>query len=130
MAPQGQDEQGLRPIEINIQPTEGDNRPAITDPSNAPGTVPHINEIPGGDIMPPEPTTREIEAGANSSVAYFEDATGQSFPPGPMGEKAANILYRLNVERENWSEAMERDSRASLQMLFPDVGGSRINGPL
>ncbi len=82
------------------------------------------------DDMPAQLTARDVEQGALETVTWYEDAIGKKFPDGPMGEEAARILYDLNVERQDWTQAQEDDARATLQTLYPDNGGSREHGPL
>ena len=82
------------------------------------------------DQIPAQPTAREIEAGAIQAAAFYEDATGAKFPAGGVDEETAKLLYQLNLQRQQWTDSMENDARATLQLLYPDVGGSKQHGPL
>lgn len=104
-------------------------QPATDASMPADGLQP-LDDAPGGNIVPFEPTPREVEEGANESVVFYEDATGKRFPDEPMDEETARVLYDLHVQRQDWTQAMEDDARATLQLIYPNVGGSKTNGPL
>lgn len=103
---------------------------ATPDPGMQADEVHRIDEAPTGHDVPVEPTPREIQAGANKALALYEEYQGKKLSDGPMDEEAQRILYEIHEERQGWTEAMERDARAALQLLYPDVGGSKVNGPL
>ena len=80
--------------------------------------------------LPVEPTAREIEAGVNAQIEYFKECVGLPISTESLDEETQRVLYELHEQRQGWTRALEADARAALQAAFPDVGGSRVHGPL
>jgi len=129
MASQSEGDEKLRdePVERRIE--RRTTTPPIHD-VNPPFRLHDLDDDSRGNRDPDGPTPGEIQDGANATIAFFEDATSRRIPKEGVDEEAARILHEYDVSRAGWSESMERNARMALQALFPDVGGSKVYGPL
>lgn len=127
------------PSESNIQSRDGEahqpiERRKVPQPPEKPSgearELRRLHEDASLNIVPDEPNPREIEAGANQALAFFQEYTGGEPLTTPMDEETQRIFYALHQQREGWSDAVEANARTALQVLYPDVGGSRAHGPL
>lgn len=128
--PQSQSNQEHRDRKTDTRLEEGDLSRPTTDVSLPARQVRRFDDDANHDVLPVEPGPREIETGANEEALLFQSYTGQKIPPGTMDETTRRILYELHTKRKGWTEALEDDARASLQLVYPDVAGSREHGPL
>lgn len=109
-------------------PTEQDWAAVV--PGMPPPAVQNFYETPEHDRRSAQPTAREIEDGAIQEATLYDDYTGANISQTPMDEKTKRILFALHNQRKGWSKSMADDAGAALQLLYPDVGGSKVNGPL
>lgn len=127
------------PREVHEEPRHNDTKEETTNPQlhphpNRPGlaTTAIPDNVPNAenDFMPTEPTAKDIEEGANETLAFLHDTTGRTINMESMDSDIEHILYEINRQRKQWSAPMESDARAALQSLYPDNGGSKRHGPL
>lgn len=121
-------EPGYEPTDQYIEGREVDSK--SRDFSTSTTELRPIHETTERDQVPLEPSATEIENGAMEAAALVEEYTGKKLPPEPMDEETKRILYEIHRSRQAWTPSMERTARCTLQTLFPDIGGSRVNGPL
>lgn len=130
MEPQSQGDEELRPREPKGKTAMRQTVAPLADPGDQARRLRRFDDDPRGNIVADGPTPREIESGANASIAFYEDATGRKFPEGAVDEETSRILWQHDVSRAGWTERDEADARMALQSLYPDVGGSKTHGPL
>lgn len=130
MVSQSESEPGNWLEEIKERSTKREVPTDVVGLKPTPERLRRHDDIAGGDIMPVEPSTRDIEAGSYAARAFFEDATGKRFSEETMDKESQRILYDLNLQRESWSASMETDFEMQIQSIFPDNGGTAVHGPL
>lgn len=104
--------------------------PDVGKPSPTTGELLRQHANADGDELPIEPSKGEIQEGARDQIAFYEDTMGKKFDVAGVDEATARVLHQLHEDRQGWNKTMETDARAALQLLHPDVGGSRVHGPL
>lgn len=119
-----------RDRKVAEKPATGEVVDPTVQPGDPAGQLRRIDDVATSFGLPIEPTQAEIEAGAAEALIFYEEYAGRKTSDGPMDKEAERILFALHQERQGWTEAMETDARATLQLLYPDVGGSKRHGPL
>ena len=66
----------------------------------------------------------------SKASVFLEENAGKKIAQLPMDENTDRLLHTIVNERERWTQTMEDDVGAALQLLYPDTGGTYKNGPI
>lgn len=99
-------------------------------PSFTPEILRAINEAANAEQLPLEFNPETVQDGVRESALYLEESTGKKISLDDLDEESKRILFDIDAKRSEWTEAMDNDFTASLQLIHPDVRGSGTNSPL